>query len=88
MTFALDIYGCMSKQSRDFLSSLTTAIKARCADSVEQAAMTMTAATITHVSKALAFGNGICLLNSHRLKHFGVNLGAAPQVPAAEGFTL
>jgi len=83
ITFSLNIHGCMSSESQALMRTLTTAIKARCADSVEQAAVTMKAATITTLSKALAFGNGTCLLNSHRLKHFGVNLGA-PQVPAAD----
>ena len=76
MTFAMDIYGKMSKESRDFLSSLTTKIKAR-ADPASQSTITV-AATISGISKALAFGNGTCLLYSHQLRLLGVNLGAEP----------
>ena len=77
MTFALDIYGRMSKQSKDFLSALTTKIKLRCADSASQDAITV-AATSTTLSKALAFGNGTCLLYSQQLPLIGVNFGATP----------
>jgi len=81
MTFSCDIYGHMSRESGNFLNSLTGMVKAR-ADPESQSVFTH-AATINKFSKALAFGNGNCLLFSHQLRMFGVHLGATPTPIAA-----
>eukprot|EP00744_Colponema_vietnamica_P000418 GILI01000749.1.p1 GENE.GILI01000749.1~~GILI01000749.1.p1 ORF type:complete len:1357 (+),score=316.40 GILI01000749.1:219-4073(+) len=87
MTFALDIYGKTSKETINFLNGLKTQIKVRCVDMPSQDAITY-AATITHLSKALAFGNGTCLLYSQQLPQIGINLGAAPVTITAPSRTV
>ena len=79
----------MSQDPLTFLQTLVTDIKARCADAVLQDAITYVNTTAP-ISKALAFGNGACLLLGRRLNLVGVHLGKlpppikAPRVAAAE----
>ena len=53
---------------------------------MDQEAITTTA-TITPISRALAFGNGTCLLFSHQLRLLGVNLGASAAPATAPAIT-
>jgi hypothetical protein len=77
MTFSMDIYGHMACESKNFLSDLIKKVHTRCADQAQTAASTASTTKLT-LSKALAFGNGLCLLQSHQLHLLGVNLRSAP----------
>ena len=87
LTFAMDVFGKLSKDSLSFLQSLTTSMKARCADKVERELITV-AATFSGISKALAYGNGSCLLYSNQLlTMYGISLkGEPPCIRAPPGF--
>ena len=84
LTFVIDIYGKSPKPTKDFLSEVTAKIKTCAAESASTEHITVTIAT-TALSKALAFGNGTCLLNSQQLRLFGVNFGALPAPIFAPG---
>ena len=87
VTFSLTVFGSMSDASRKLISALVTSLKARCSDNAERAAITVSA-TLNFISKALAYGNGACLLFSNQLlTMYGVSLKGTPkEIRAPVGF--
>lgn len=90
--FAMDVSGRMRKATRSFLEEIVkknTTLTNSMASGTTTQPMTFTNA-ILNLSTALAFGNGLCLLHSHRLARVGIHLnrshnffGVRP-VPRAE----
>ena len=78
MTFGLDVFGKMDKESSDFLKTVVTACKSRHCDSLDSTDVSASA-SLTILSKALAFGNGYCLMFSGQLRRFG--FGVLPELP-------
>ena len=87
LTFTIDIHGKMSQTAKTFLSEVTAKIKTCAPETACGASLTYTALTTT-LSKALAFGNGMCLLRSQQMHLFGVRLGDAPARIYAPGMPL
>ena len=69
-TFACDVFGSMWKPSLDLLNSLAAQIKLRHPDPEDRSAFT-SAALFLKLSRAIAFGNGLCLVMSGRLSRLG-----------------
>ena len=89
MTFAVDTYGRMSKETRDFVNKIAASIKLL--HSSPSTPITNNSATISALSQALMLGNGMCLYRRKFLKKIGVDLDAppleisAPPVPLTSG---
>lgn len=89
-TFALETHGTMTADTQKFLQELSREIKPRFPDPADQHLLGYSA-TITPVSRALAYGNGLCLLASDQLSRLGVRFdrAAVPIVaPAVTGRLL
>lgn len=50
-----------------------------CEDADEKATIALNATIIPALSRALAFGNGTCLLMSNKLREIGVPIGIGPR---------
>ena len=77
MTFAIDIYGKMTEESFKFLQELNGEMKPRFTNPADQHMLTF-AATIAPISRALMFGNGMCLSLCDGLHNLGIRFGNPP----------
>ena len=75
-TFAIEAHGTMTEETLSFLQQLNSDIQARTTDAADR---TTFKTTITPISRALAFGNGLCLLWSGCLNRAGVVFGNRPK---------
>jgi len=78
MTFGMDVFGKTTAKPIELLQQCTKLIKQRCTAATEPRNPLTYAATITTISQAIAYGNGLCLLASQKLPALGVTFAAAP----------
>lgn len=84
LVVAVDVFGRMDKATEGFLQHLTGMLRNRCVDEEEKSEATY-AATISRISRAIAFGNGACLLLSHRMMRLGLQLGGVRRYVSVGG---
>ena len=75
LPFALDVFGSLPQSCRSFLTTLVSRMQFSCEDADEKATIALNATIIPALSRALAFGNGTCLLMSNKLREIGVPIG-------------
>ena len=75
LPFALDVFGSLPQSCRSFLTTLVSRMQFSCEDADEKATIAPNATIIPALSRALAFGNGTCLLMSNKLREIGVPIG-------------
>ena len=79
-TLACDVFGTFSKETRAFLNQLASDIKLRHPDVQARDSLTAAAAVFRPISRAIAYGNGLCLIRSGHLRRLGFNPSAVPQI--------
>ena len=70
MPLAMDVWGSTTAETRAFLQSLVGEMKLRNVD--EEKKISFNATVIPALSRALALGNGLCLLLSNKLPALGI----------------
>ena len=82
MTFGMDVYGSKSLQTMNFIAKLATAAKTRAPPGTDPSSLTSDATTLL-IHRALALGNGQCLVNSRFLEKMRVNFSlSSPPIVA------